>query len=125
MKFSGWECRKAFLAKKQNPIQWMRWFRSQRRSAEQPADSDQTAEGTSVAPADNKADGDILGASPGREDLPGSERSGPYDDRDLAGDPQAVTGVEAHPAPSAAEAMSEDSDESAAGSDSEEPVAGE
>ena len=64
MKFSGWECRKAFLAKKQIPIQRTRWFRSQRRSAEQPADSDQIAEGTSVAPADDKADGDILGASP-------------------------------------------------------------
>ena len=92
--------------------------------AELPADSDQTAEGISVAPADDLADGDILGASPSREDLQESERSDPHDDHDLAGDPQAVTGVEAHPAPSAAEAMSEDSDESAAGSDSEEPVAG-
>ena len=92
--------------------------------AEQPADSDQTAEGTSVAPADDEADGDILVASPSREDLPESERSGPHDDHDLAGDPQAVTGGETHPAPSAAEAMSEDSDESAAWSDSEEPVAG-
>ena len=93
--------------------------------AEQPADSDQTAEGTPVAPADDEADGDILGASPSREDLPESERSGPHDDHDLAGDPQAVTGGEAHPAPSAAEAVSEDSDEPAAGSDSDEPVAGE
>ncbi|MFZ8990806.1 MAG: hypothetical protein ACO2ZJ_10755, partial [Pseudohongiellaceae bacterium] len=93
--------------------------------AEQPADSEQTAEGTPVAPADDEADGDILGASPSREDLPESERSGPHDDYDLAGGPQAVTGGEAHPAPSAAEAMSEDSDEPAAGSDSDEPVAGE
>ena len=93
--------------------------------AEQPADSDQTAEGTSVAPADYEADGDILGASPSREDLPESERSGPHDDHDLAGDPQAVTEGGADPAPSAAEAVSEDSDEPAAESDSDEPVAGE
>ena len=93
--------------------------------ATQPADSDQTAEGTPVAPADDEVDGDILGASPSREDLPASERSGPHDDHDLAGDPQAVTGGGAHPAPSAAEAVSEDSDEPAAGSDSDEPVAGE
>ncbi|MEC7079778.1 MAG: SMC-Scp complex subunit ScpB [Pseudomonadota bacterium] len=92
--------------------------------AKQPADLDQTAEGGSIAPADDVADGDILGASSSREDLQESERSGPYDDHDRAGDPQAITGVEAHPATSAAEAMSEDSDEPAAGSDSEEPVAG-
>ncbi|MEC8454126.1 MAG: hypothetical protein VXZ01_03890, partial [Pseudomonadota bacterium] len=83
--------------------------------AKQPADLDQTAEGGSIAPADDVADGDILGASSSREDLQESERLGPYDDHDRAGDPQATTGVEAHPATSAAEAMSEDSDEPAAG----------
>ena len=74
-----------------------------------------SARKTSVAPADDEADGDVLGASPSREDLPESERSGPHDDHDLAGDPQAVTEGETYPAPSAAEAMSEDSDEPAAG----------
>ena len=91
---------------------------------EQPADSGLPADEAFGALADDAPDIDSLGASPNRKGVQESEKPRQHVDHDLAGDTPAVTESESYTQPSAAEAFSEDRSEPAAGSDSEDPVAG-
>ena len=94
------------------------------KGVEQPADSGLPAEGVSGSLADDAPDSDVLGASPNSDGVQESEQPRQRVARDLAGDLRALTESEAYTQPSAAEAFSEDRNEPAAGSDPEEPVAG-
>ena len=91
---------------------------------EQPADSGVPAEGVSGALADDAPESEVPGASPNSDGVQESEQPRQHVVHELAGDLRALTESEAYTQPSAAEAFSEDRNEPAAGSDPEEPVAG-